>query len=542
MRPIGLWSISMILSMCSAPTSESCAPDGLARAVELAGQRPIEDLGDERALATPRHPGHRHERPERDAQVDVAQVVLARATHPELLAVALPAGLRDRHRALAPQERAGHRAWLGKDGLERAVGDDLAAVLPCPGPDVDDPVGGPDGLLVVLDDQDGVAQVAQPGQGRDQLGVVALVETDRRLVEDVQDAHQGRPDLGGQADPLRLAAGQGHARPVEGQVVQPDVDEEAEPGDDLLEQLVRDRPLAFGQGRLEPRAPDEGVLDRHRRDVPDVEVADGDREDLRPEPLAVADRAWPGDHELLELGLDVVRVRLAIASLEVGDDTLEGRLVGVLAAVGPVADDDPLVLLGVEQVVDRLGRQVADGRLEVPAVRGADRLEDLQTPRGVGRHPGPRHQGAVGEALRAVRDDEVGVDLEPRAEAGAGRARAVRRVEREAARLELVGGVAVVRAAVLLAVATFLELERLAVARRRRDQDHALAQAQRRLDRVGQPARVGVRDHLAGRPGRSDAHRRRVPRPRAPRRAGRCSGRRRPRSNGACTCRGWARR
>ena len=83
-------------------------------------------------------------------------------------------------------------------------------------------------------------------------------------------------------------------------------------------------------------------------------------EDLRPEPLAAAGRARPGDHELLELGLDVVRVRLAVAPLEVRDDALEGRLVRVLAALVPVADDDLLVLLGVEDVVDRLRRQVAD--------------------------------------------------------------------------------------------------------------------------------------------------------------------------------------
>ena len=99
-------------------------------------------------------------------------------------------------------------------------GDDLAAVLPRPGPDVDDPVGRADRLLVVLDDQDGVAQVAQPGERRDQLGVVALVQADRGLVQDVQDAHQARADLGRQADALGLAARERLARPVERQVVE----------------------------------------------------------------------------------------------------------------------------------------------------------------------------------------------------------------------------------------------------------------------------------------------------------------------------------
>jgi hypothetical protein len=38
-------------------------------------------------------------------------------------------------------------------------------VLAGPGPDVDDVVGGPDGLLVVLDHDHRVAQIAQPDQG-----------------------------------------------------------------------------------------------------------------------------------------------------------------------------------------------------------------------------------------------------------------------------------------------------------------------------------------------------------------------------------------
>ena len=72
------------------------------------------------------------------------------------------------------------------------------------------------------------------------------------------------------------------------------------------------------------------------------------------------------------------------------------------------------------------------------------------------------------------------------------------RVEREAARLELVGRVAVVRAAELLAVALLLEGRGLVVARRRGDEHDALAEPQRRLDRVGQPAGVRVRDDEAG--------------------------------------------
>ena len=61
-------------------------------------------------------------------------------------------------------------------------------------------------LLVVLDDDDGVAEVAQPLERADQPGVVALVEADRGLVEDVEDADELRADLRREPEPLRLAA------------------------------------------------------------------------------------------------------------------------------------------------------------------------------------------------------------------------------------------------------------------------------------------------------------------------------------------------
>ena len=79
--------------------------------------------------------------------------------------------------------------------------------------DVDDPVGRADGVFVVLDDDEGVAQVAQPGEGVDETTVVALVETDRWFVEHVQHAGQTGADLGGQADALRLAAGERSGSP-----------------------------------------------------------------------------------------------------------------------------------------------------------------------------------------------------------------------------------------------------------------------------------------------------------------------------------------
>ena len=69
--------------------------------------------------------------------------------------------------------------------------------------------------------------------------VVARVQADRRLVEDVEHADQAAADLAGQADALRLAAGERRRRAVERQVFEADVDQEAEPAADFLEHFGR---------------------------------------------------------------------------------------------------------------------------------------------------------------------------------------------------------------------------------------------------------------------------------------------------------------
>ena len=58
---------------------------------------------------------------------------------------------------------------------------------------VDHVVGGADRLLVVLDHDHGVAEVAQALEGLEQARVVALVQADRRLVEHVEHAGQAEP-------------------------------------------------------------------------------------------------------------------------------------------------------------------------------------------------------------------------------------------------------------------------------------------------------------------------------------------------------------
>src|SRR5690606_41917856 len=96
---------------------------------------------------------------------------------------------------------------------------------------VDEPVGLEHRLLVVLHDDHRVAEVAQPLERGQELAVVALVQADRRLVEDVDHPGELRADLRGEADALALAAGEGGGAAVQREVAEPHVLEEAEPRD-----------------------------------------------------------------------------------------------------------------------------------------------------------------------------------------------------------------------------------------------------------------------------------------------------------------------
>ena len=116
------------------------------------------------------------------------------------------------------------------------------------GTHVHHPIGGADGVLVVLHDQHRVAQVAHALQRVDQAGVIALVQADARLVQNIEDAHELAADLRRQANALRLAAGERGRRAVESQVIQPHVHHEAQARGDLLEHLVGDRVLPGRQG------------------------------------------------------------------------------------------------------------------------------------------------------------------------------------------------------------------------------------------------------------------------------------------------------
>jgi hypothetical protein len=73
----------------------------------------------------------------------------------------------------------------------------MAAKPASAGSKVKNIVGMADGVFVVFDDQDCVAEIAELCEGLDEALVVALMEADGGLVEHVEDAAETGTDLRG---------------------------------------------------------------------------------------------------------------------------------------------------------------------------------------------------------------------------------------------------------------------------------------------------------------------------------------------------------
>ena len=106
-------------------------------------------------------------------------------------------------------------------GLEAALRHEPAALAAGPRPQLDEGVGLPHGLGVMLHDDDGIALAPELLEAGQEPFIIHGMEADGGFIEDVADPSKVRPQLRCQADALRFPAGKGVTRAVQGQIVQP---------------------------------------------------------------------------------------------------------------------------------------------------------------------------------------------------------------------------------------------------------------------------------------------------------------------------------
>ena len=81
---------------------------------------------------------------------------------------------------------AGQAVFDHLDLPRRPGGDHLTAALSRARAQVNQPIGRAHRILVMLDDQYRIAQIAQAGKRLNQTFVVALMQANRRLIKDIQ--------------------------------------------------------------------------------------------------------------------------------------------------------------------------------------------------------------------------------------------------------------------------------------------------------------------------------------------------------------------
>ena len=412
----------------------------VAGAVEVFGGGFGERFVDEGAFAAAGDAGDAGEEAERQFEVDVFQVVAAGAIEVQQ-ALVVARGARGGHGDgfAAGEVFAGEGIGVGADFGGGALRGDGAAVDTRTGADVHDVVGGTDGVFVVFDDDDGVAEVAQAQEAFEQAGVVALVQADGGFVKDVHDADQSRADLRGEADALCFAAGEGFGAAGEGEVVEADVVEESQAVADFFEDFGSDCPARAAE--IEVVRPalcvgDGPAVDVGQGGAVDVNVAGG-----AVEAGAVAGGAFAVVEELADFVADVGFVGLAVAAVHGGDDAFEGSFAQAhRAARANARHGDFGVAAAVEDEVLDVFRQVFKGGVfEVEVVMRGECLH-LRVEVGGTAIPASHRTGGNGEV--GVHDDAGGVDKAVHAEAVAFGTGAVRVVEGEKARFQLAQGIA----------------------------------------------------------------------------------------------------
>src|SRR5688572_21400186 len=332
-----------------------------------------------------------------------------------------------------------------------ALKNDVAAELACARTEIDHVVRGANRLLVVFDHDDGVTEIAEPDQRGQQLAVVALMQTNRRLVEHVQNAGEIRTDLRRKPDALPLAARQRRGTAVEREISDADVVEEPQPLTNLTQHAAGNHRLALGE--LERVEHLDRVADRQIYVVGNAAPLDLHRQALWLQTKTVTGRALTQRAVRLEILLHGPRA-LFIPAAKIRNDAFESFAewignAGLPAAAGPALRKLELLLVPVVLVflerwlaflrcrlrcfhgsgrtiqheIAVLPRELPERRFRVDAVGLGQRHHRLTHQLAIAARP--RRDGAGEQRQRLIGHDEVRIEVVGRTQTLAVRARSV---------------------------------------------------------------------------------------------------------------------
>ena len=285
-------------------------PGGSCGAVQPLRERAVQRVDHERRLARARDAGDRDEAARAAGADRRAQVVLVAVAQHEPALAGLAAlgrharsrgGPRDSRRSASADSRRSPRAVLPRRRARRGC----RRRVPCRSPSRrrgSSPRRARRRARVLPWSRSRDERLEQPA-------VVARVQPDRRLVEHVEHAEQARSDLRREPDALRLAARERAGRAIEREVVEPDVEQEAQPLADLARgSRSAMRALALGAARSDSRNFAASAIESRDERV-DRERRRAHARASRPQPRAAAVGTRLRRRELRELRRPTRRLR-----------------------------------------------------------------------------------------------------------------------------------------------------------------------------------------------------------------------------------------
>src|SRR5579875_599101 len=230
---------------------------------------------------------------------------MSRSDDAQALVRARPALWRDSDLPGSGEILAGETGGIGDNIGVGAGCYNFAAADAGTGAKIDEVVRRPHGLFIVFDHDDCIAHVTQPQQAVQQPFVIARMQADTRLIENVQDANHTAADLTGQANPLGFAARQCGSGAIERKVMQTDIEEKTHAATQLLEHFPGNGALQWSQALFEIACvriePGGQIADRQRADLNECFAADAHGASLSIEPLALTGSTADDTHVFFQL-------------------------------------------------------------------------------------------------------------------------------------------------------------------------------------------------------------------------------------------------
>ena len=118
--------------------------------------------------------------------------------------------------------------WICKSkAIGGTIGHNVPSVLTGTGAEIDDKVRTLDHLLIVLDYDESISEIPEILERADELNVVALMEADAGLIQDVKHPNELRADLSGQSDTLSFPTREAPRRTIQGKIIESHVQEKS---------------------------------------------------------------------------------------------------------------------------------------------------------------------------------------------------------------------------------------------------------------------------------------------------------------------------